>query len=186
MVLLCLFLFYEAVFASTTVYFSPQGGCEQKVVDLISESKSQIDIAVYSINNSPIIHALVEAKARGVKIKILTDHTQAAVNANATLDLADRNFDLRLHSVGRIMHNKFGVFDQKKVITGSFNWTKPAEAVNEENCLVLDEAVIVSEYEHRFIDHLWSVNTESKSNRYLNKLRHRSTKVTARTVIDAN
>lgn len=160
----------QTAWATTIVHFSPKGGCEQEVVHLIAETHGQLDIAVYSLNNEAILQALNGAKIRGVKIRILTDHTQAAVNAKATTALYQKGFDLRLHSVGRIMHNKYAVFDGKKIVTGSFNWTNPAERVNEENCLVLSDPETVAQYEHQFTDHLWVVNTAARGRRYLDKI----------------
>ena len=160
-----------ASFAKTRAFFSPKGGCEREIVDLISTSKNKIDVAVYSLNNERILAAMEKAKLRKVKIRILTDHTQAGSNAKSTLQIADDDFDLRLHSVGKIMHNKFAVFDDAKIVTGSFNWTGAAEHINEENCIIIDEAEVVTRFTQRFNDHLWSVNSKEKSDQHLAKIR---------------
>jgi len=34
---------------------------------------------------------------------------------------------------GRILHDKFAVFDRRLVLTGSFNWSTSAEENNDEN-----------------------------------------------------
>jgi phosphatidylserine/phosphatidylglycerophosphate/cardiolipin synthase-like enzyme len=161
--------------ATPVVLFSPKGGCETAIVKLIAETKSQLDIAVYSINDEAIINALIDARRRGVKIRILTDHVQAAVNTKTTLDFVNRGFSIRLHSSGKIMHNKFAVSDGRFAETGSFNWTNPAEQVNEENCLMLDDSATVMKYEERFERHLWVVNTQAKSEKYLVRLKKRAT-----------
>jgi phosphatidylserine/phosphatidylglycerophosphate/cardiolipin synthase-like enzyme len=170
----CFFFVANLAAAGPTVLFSPEGGCEAAVVKLITETKSQLDIAVYSINNEAIVNALVDAKKRGVKLRILTDHVQAAVNAKITLELVNRGFSIRLHSSGKIMHNKFAISDRRLVETGSFNWTRPAEQVNEENCLVLDDVDTATKFEQRFESHLWVVNTQGKSDKHLAKLKKRA------------
>lgn len=157
------------------VYFSPHGGCTDAVVDVIATAKSRLDVAVYSLNNKAIIKALVDAKDRGVVIRILTDTTQAAGNAATTLSLVKQGFDIRLHSVGRIMHNKFVVSDGQ-VETGSFNWTESAENANEENCLITDDVMLLNTYAKRFDDHLWVVNTDAKSKVHLAKIHLRGGK----------
>lgn len=53
------------------------------------------------------------------------------------------------------MHNKFGIFDGKKLITGSFNWTASADQKNAENLLVLDDPVLIKRFQTRF-DKLWA------------------------------
>src|SRR5437868_213552 len=43
-------------------------------------------------------------------------------------------------------HNKIMILDGRKVITGSFNFTKAAEEKNAENLLVIDDAVMARKY----------------------------------------
>src|SRR5258706_3026782 len=49
-----------------------------------------------------------------------------------------------------VMHHKFAVFDRKKVVTGSFNWTPGAEHANYESALLIDDAGTVSAYGREF------------------------------------
>lgn len=163
----------QITLAKTEVFFSPKGGCEKRVVQLIDSSKTKLDAAIYSLNNSRILEAIRRAKARGVKIRILLDRVQASGKGNriVTLGLKDDGFNIRLHSKNRIQHNKFAIFDTAKVITGSFNWTNPAEQSNEENCLILDDSSIVKKFDERFDQHLWIVNSEAKSSIMMEKLR---------------
>ena len=167
-----------SAFAETHVFFSPKGGCEAEVVRFLDATKSKVDAAIYSLNNAAILAALQRAKTRGVKIRILLDRLEASGKGNrkVTLALKRQGFDVRVHSKNRIQHNKFAVFDGVKVITGSFNWTNPAETSNEENCVVLDEVVIAKAYEQRFEEHLWVVNTEARSVAYINKLKSKETR----------
>lgn len=75
-----LFLFVLVAFgvkAENLVYFSPKGNCEKMIVNRINSAEKTIDAAVYSINNDNIVNALIEAKKRGVKVRILTDKIQA-------------------------------------------------------------------------------------------------------------
>lgn len=163
------FVLTALLLTAPEVHFSPKGGCARAVVELIGSAKTKLDVAVYSINNVAIIQALTAAKARGVTIRILTDSTQAAGNADITLAMVKEGFDIRLHSVGRIMHNKF-VLSDERLETGSFNWTEPAESSNEENCILLDDPATMAAYATRFTDHLWVVNTQAKSLVHLAKL----------------
>jgi len=155
----------------TKVYFSPSGGCQAKTIELITQSKKFIDIAMYSLNNTSILEALNKAKNSGIKVRVLVDRTQGmGVNKNVTLKLKQEGYDIRIHSVNNIQHNKFAIFDGKKVVTGSFNWTNNGEKTNEENCIILDDEAVVKAYENRFNDHLWMVNTEDKSQKAFEKL----------------
>lgn len=155
--------------AGTEVYFSPNGMCEKKAVEMIDSTKTNFDLAMYSLNNTNIVGAIERAQKRGVKIRILLDRTQAFVNRRITERLKDDGLNFRVHSHYRIQHNKFGIFDGKEVMTGSFNWTRPAQESNEENCLFLSDKEIVQAYQDRFINHLWKINTADESERRIKK-----------------
>ena len=163
------------IYARTEVYFSPQGGCETKITELIEQSKESIDVAMYSLNNTMLLKALddVRAKEKDIKIRILVDRAQAGVNYKMMLILKDKGYDVKIHSKNRIQHNKYAIFDGKKVVTGSYNWTNNAEKYNEENCLILDDEETVKEYRNHFDTYLWLVNTTEKSDESFVKLRNR-------------
>ncbi|KXS14050.1 phospholipase D/nuclease [Gonapodya prolifera JEL478] len=71
------------------------------------------------------------------------------------LPSGDRTRDMpRGWGGGGMMHNKFGIFDGKKLLTGSFNWTRNAQIVNNENFLIIDQPSIVKHYAREF-EGLW-------------------------------
>ena len=155
--------------AENIVFFSPRGNCEKMIVDRINTSEKNIDAAVYSINNDNIVEALLNAKKRGVKIRILTDKTQAKGHSSKVKYLHDNGINIRVHSQFKIEHNKFAIYDKTKGSTGSFNWTNPAEKKNSENCIFFDnEDGTVDDYSKRF-EYLWRINTREKSENWINK-----------------
>lgn len=147
---------------SAEVYFTPSQECEDRITAAIKLSKKKIVVAVYSINNKKIVNALIDAHKRGVKLRVLTDSLQAAGHSSRVFDLEKAGIDMRLHSVSKIMHNKFSVFDEAASMTGSFNWTEPASKQNSENCVFFNEKNVTDAYSKRF-EELWKSNTESKS-----------------------
>ena len=155
--------------AENLVYFSPKGNCEKMIVDRINSAEKTIDAAVYSINNDNIVNALIDAKKRGVKVRILTDKTQAKGRSSKVKYLYDKGINIRVHSQFKIEHNKFAVYDKVKCSTGSFNWTNPAEKKNSENCIFFDDTDnAVSDYSKRF-EYLWKINTKGKSENWIDK-----------------
>ena len=113
---------------SVEVYFSPSNACEENIVKMINGSRQEVDVAVYSLNNTDIVEALKEADRRGVKVRILTDRLQAAGRSSKVRDLYRAGVNIRVHSKHKIEHNKFAVFDGETAVTGSYNWT-PAKTV---------------------------------------------------------
>lgn len=169
-------LFLTAVQAhAVDVFFSPGHGCEDHIVSAITSAKHEIRVDVYSINNLRIVRALELAHRRGIKIRILTDHVQAAEKAYRVLELVDAGLDLRVNSKYKIEHNKYAVFDDSLAVTGSYNWTEPASNLNSENCVIIPDANVIASYQRRF-EELWSMNSVAKSKKTLAKIRARRAK----------
>ncbi len=58
-------------------YFSPKGGAVDYIIKFINKTQVDLDIAVYSLTHDQIANAIIDAKNRGVKIRILVDSLQA-------------------------------------------------------------------------------------------------------------
>ena len=162
-------LFSVCALAQTVVFFSPSNKCENGLVELIDNSTSTIDAAVYAINNDNIVEALKKAHDRGVKIRILTDRLQAAGKSSKVRELRAHGINVRVHSKFKIEHNKFAIFDGKKVSTGSYNWTNAASNKNSENCVFFTEISDVVTYYRKRFRYLWQVNTRKASEEWFNK-----------------
>jgi phosphatidylserine/phosphatidylglycerophosphate/cardiolipin synthase-like enzyme len=156
-------LFLQMNFAYSHIEFTKN--CEKNVIKLIENSKESIDIAVYSINNLNIVEALLDAKERGVKVRILTDRIQAFGKSSKAKLLRDVGFEIKIHSKQRIMHHKFAIFDGKNAVEGSFNWTYSAANKNAEDCNIFDKAEDIQALQKRF-KMLWKLNSKEVSECY--------------------
>ena len=142
------------------VFFSPGLDCENTIIQKINNSTQTIDVAVYSITNRNIVDALKNAHSRGIKIRILTDRTQARGKKSLVQEMSDYGMNVIIHKKYRIEHNKFAIFDGKYLSTGSYNWTTNASANNSENCIFLDpDDSAINDYQRRF-DYLWNINSD--------------------------
>ena len=169
---LWLVLMSLTAYAKSEVYFSPSKDCENRIVQAINDSKKEVVAAVYSINNPNIVAALINAKKRGINVQILTDRVQASQKNSGVLFLNSAGIYVKVHSKFKIEHNKFGVYDNTLISTGSFNWTKPATDSNSENCLFTNEPDIAHKYRERF-SRLWILNSETRSLSYLSKMKNK-------------
>ncbi|MDD5302925.1 MAG: phospholipase D-like domain-containing protein [Elusimicrobia bacterium] len=128
--------------------FSP-GGVTAHLVRAIDAAKASIDLANFSFTSEELRDALLRAKERGVKVRIVFDADQYKFLSEMRW-FADNGFDLLL-SRGKdgdkgVMHNKFAVFDGALVEAGSFNWTRNGEKNNYENAIFLDAPDDVAGY----------------------------------------
>jgi cardiolipin hydrolase len=141
---------------ASEVYFSPGGHVRQRLVRAIEESRKTIDIAVYNFTASELAEALYAAQARGVRIRMLVDREMAETGGSGVRGLRLNGIPVRSLGVAEqsLMHNKFAVFDEQLVVTGSYNWTNSAEYANYENLVVLDEPALVARFQQEF-QRLW-------------------------------
>ncbi len=160
-------LFLSAGCLRAETYFSPGKGCENALVKYI-ETADTIDAAIYAINNDALVAALKRAYDRGAQIRILTDRLQASSKYSKVRELYQYGINIRVHSKYKIEHNKFAIFDDKKVFIGSYNWTNAASDKNSENCTFLPEAQTIQQYRAHF-EVLWILNTPEKSDKWFNR-----------------
>ncbi len=119
------------------VAFSPNNGATQTIIKAIAEAKQSILVSAYSFTSKDIANALVTAKNRGVAVKIILDKSQVGRKYSSSTFFANQGFLLRIDVKHAIYHDKVMIIDDKTVVTGSFNFTKAAEAKNAENVLIL-------------------------------------------------
>jgi len=145
------------------VYFSPSGGAEKALVQVIGQAQHSIHAAVYFFTSRTIAKALLRAEKRGVKISVILDGNDENEYSKGFY-VAKRGIAVRyargLRRKGKrisygLMHDKFVVIDGHLVATGSYNWTVSAERWNYENLLVIDSVSLASRYEQEF-NKIWS------------------------------
>ena len=138
------------------IYFTPGPDCENNIVAEINKAK-KIDIAVYSITNRKIVDAILAAKKRGAKVRVITDRLMSSNKYSLDEELAAAGIPVVIHKKHKIMHNKYAIFDGKTIVTGSYNWTKAATQSNSENCLFFEQPD--KEYSIHF-EELWDLYSD--------------------------
>ena len=150
-------------FQDLNTIYKPNNRCDTKACKTlkkeIENSKQSIDFAVYGINNQPeILNALINAQNRGVKIRWVCDFDKRNNNYYPDLDFlknkiksftTDENYDES--NTPAIMHNKFFIFDNKKVWTGSSNITgTDLTEFNANYSILITSNKIAEQYKNEF------------------------------------
>ena len=148
------FIFSPNALAETEVYFSLYDDPEAVIIKNIDGAEEFINIAMYTFTDVEIAQAILEARDRGIDIKILLDRSQVKAKYSRSRYFVQNGIEVRISSNSYIMHNKFAVIDNEIVITGSYNWTASAGERNDENLLVIDDNYIVERYQDQF-NNLW-------------------------------
>jgi phosphatidylserine/phosphatidylglycerophosphate/cardiolipin synthase-like enzyme len=139
---------------SIEVFFSPQGGCTEAVVNALNHATNSVLVQAYSFTSAPIAKALVEAHRRGVKVKVILDRSQRTEKYSSADFVAHAGIPTYIDAKHAIAHNKIMVIDGYEVLTGSFNFTRAAEEHNAENLLVIQDASLAVKYTENWQKHL--------------------------------
>jgi phosphatidylserine/phosphatidylglycerophosphate/cardiolipin synthase-like enzyme len=123
--------------ASIQVAFSPHRGATDAIIAAIREARVSILVSAYSFTSKPLAEALLDAKKRDVKVRIILDKSQMSQQYSSATFFINQNFDIRIDIKHTIYHNKVMIIDDKTVVTGSFNFTKAAETKNAENVIII-------------------------------------------------
>lgn len=137
--------------ASYSTCFTPGQNCQGLLVREIGKAKSRILVQAYSFTSAPIAKALVEAKRRGVVVKVILDKSQRNEKYTGATFLRNAGIPVVIDEKPAIAHSKIMIFDHSAVLTGSFNFSKAAQEKNAENIILIkgDEA-LVNDYENNW------------------------------------
>ena len=127
---------------SLDIYFSPTGGCQKAILDIIGGARTEIRMQAYVLTDTNIVDALCRAQARGVDVQVALDGkfsktSQGMMIVKALVASKVRTWADSKHAIA---HNKVVVVDKTTVVTGSYNFSYSAEARNAENMLVMVNA----------------------------------------------
>jgi len=130
------------------IYFSKDSDIESRIIELIRASKVEIDIMMFAFTNRDIANELLRAKERGVEVKIVIDRTQNRYQrANSIYNyLKLKGIDIELDRNRFKLHNKVMIIDSNITIIGSYNYTKKANSINDENILIIKDRELTEKY----------------------------------------
>ena len=128
------------IVAHATVAFSPDGGGEQIIVNAINGARNQILVQAYGFTDKAILGALVQAKRRGVDVRVILDKSNDKGRYSGANYVANAGIPVWIDDKPAIAHNKVMIIDHNEVVTGSFNFTASAQTRNAENVLILGGA----------------------------------------------
>jgi phosphatidylserine/phosphatidylglycerophosphate/cardiolipin synthase-like enzyme len=140
----------ESPSATAKAWFSPREDCALAITGLISRTIKSIDLCVFTITDDRLSDEILRAHERKVQIRILTDNEKSRDGGSDALRLAQAGIPVYIDTSPFHMHHKFGIFDNRTLITGSYNWTRSASRDNEENIVLLEDASLVGRFRQEF------------------------------------
>ena len=132
--------------ADYTVCFTPGENCTSEIVAALAQAKHNIRVQGYSFTSAPIAKALADAYQRGVDVNVILDKSQQKARYTSARYLYNQGIPVVIDYRPAIAHNKVMIIDQQMLITGSFNYTKAAQARNAENLLIIRDTRLAQSY----------------------------------------
>jgi phosphatidylserine/phosphatidylglycerophosphate/cardiolipin synthase-like enzyme len=132
----------QAAQGTVEALFSPHDDIEAAILRVLRGARCSIHVQAYLFTSRALAAALIEAKARGVRVEVLADGEQAARAENSRIpQLLEAGIAVALEVRYAAAHNKIILVDAAEaggaVVTGSYNFTYSARLRNAENVVVL-------------------------------------------------
>jgi phosphatidylserine/phosphatidylglycerophosphate/cardiolipin synthase-like enzyme len=144
-----------------------KGSLTEKLIKYIDAAQISIHIASFETDIVDIANALIRAHERGVEVQWITDdefglesdeepgHGQFALMQERGIEIID---DQR----GGLMHNKFWLFDNEVVWTGSTNITISGMFEQDNNLIIIKSSELAAIYEQQFAE-MWAGEMGARS-----------------------
>jgi len=135
-------------------HFSPGDTCVRRIAELLTDAKEQLDICVFTITDDRVSDQILAAHRRRVAVRIITDDEKAFDEGSDIDRLRRAGVPVRVDNSVHHMHHKFALFDRRRLLTGSYNWTRAAARDNQENLVITGDPALVEAFASTFED-LW-------------------------------
>lgn len=151
--------FNQAVDASFSRGNIPDGTSfaevEKALREAIRNAKTSIDYAAYNTNEMAVVNELIDAAARGVKVRCVADDGTSNTGLQGGMPFPI----LKDSGSSGLMHHKFLVIDPEDsvralIITGSMNFTKTQMRTDPNHLLFIQDKSLALTYQREF-NEMW-------------------------------
>lgn len=136
-------------------FFSPGTACLDRIVHRFKTARRAVDVCVFTITDDRIARAMLDAHRRGVKLRLITDNDKAYDLGSDIREFEAAGISTKIDRTHAHMHHKFAIFDGTRLLNGSYNWTRSAAEVNEENIVDTGDPDLVEAFAAEF-KKLWN------------------------------
>jgi len=125
-------------------------GPEAYLVQAIDAAQISVDMAIYNLSLENVASALIRARQRGVKVRLVME--SEAMDRKQPLRLAQAGIPITGDQRKGLMHDKFTVIDNKEVWTGSMNYTTTSAYSDFNDLLCLESTEAAQDYTVEFAE----------------------------------
>jgi phosphatidylserine/phosphatidylglycerophosphate/cardiolipin synthase-like enzyme len=127
-------------------FFAPEDNVAEELVKEILDAKKAIEFMAFSFTSRPIADAMIKRRQKGVTVRGVFE-ARNMESRYCQDDYLDRHgVDVYADTNEYTMHHKVIIIDRAVVVTGSYNFSKSADASNDENLLIVRSPGLAAKY----------------------------------------
>lgn len=134
--------------AKVALYFSPSDQTNRAIRQEIHQLSSEMQFALLTFTKDDLAEAIIERHQQGMAVRGIIDNIND--NGSDYLKLLGAGVQVVDHQPSSILHHKYAILDQDRVITGSHNWSNAANTVNDENTLIIHHPAVANVFLQEF------------------------------------
>lgn len=136
--------------ASIATFFSPHEPVRIHILERLAQARTRIEVMAFSFTDDAIAEALIARHQAGVPVQVVFEKRNANGTGSAYGLLRRAGLDVHKDGNCHTMHHKVIIIDRRVVIAGSYNFTKRAEEVNDENLLIIEDPTLAQAFAAEF------------------------------------
>jgi phosphatidylserine/phosphatidylglycerophosphate/cardiolipin synthase-like enzyme len=129
-------------------YFAPEDNVMDKIIAEVQAASRSVHFMAYSYTHHDLADAMIERMHSGVQVQGVIETRDSGYGVLG--DLFCAGVTVKNDGNPYNMHHKVIIIDGETIITGSFNFTKSADTINDENVLVIHSPAVATLYEQEF------------------------------------
>ena len=129
-------------------YFAPEDGVMSRIILDVQHASKSVHFMAYTYTDHNLARAMIDRMNAGVQVRGVIESRDS--DQGAFGDLFCAGVAVKTDGNAYNMHHKVIILDGETVITGSFNFTRSADTINDENVLIIHSAVVAAFYEQEF------------------------------------
>lgn len=146
----------EVSAASIEVWYGPEDKPLEHLVRIYDRAKQYIFVAVYGFTSPLSVKALINAKRRGVDVRLLTDRERLndPKQRTALSTLREAGIPIKINQHDSLMHLKQVVVDDEVNTSGSMNQTTSGNQYNDERLDIIRDHTMTVKAREKFLS-MW-------------------------------
>ncbi len=131
-------------------YFSPDDNIERILLKRIEKAQKSVHFMAFSFTSDPLGEELIRLHKKGVEVRGVMEKTGTNGKDSEYIKMKIEGIPVRIIAGPGRMHHKVMIIDGSIVVTGSYNFSRGANVLNDENILVIHNEEIARKYLDEF------------------------------------